>query len=118
MITAPRNLPRFLPTLTEVVQPAALSRAPVAPIPQVDPDVELNLDLGPDLDAIVQSAMQRVTGVIEQRVREQTEAMFRTVVNEQVQACIEGFRQELEVVVRQAVTDTLGAGGAAGSSKK
>lgn len=114
MITAPRNLPRFLPTLTEVVQPSALASAPVAPIPQVDLDADLNMDL----DAIVRSVMQRVTGLIEQRVREQTEAVLRTVVNEQVQACIERVRPELEVVVQQSVTDALAAAGAPGSLKK
>lgn len=96
MSTPPRNLPRFLPTLTEVVQPSGLSGA--------------SASAAPDMEEIVQSVMQRVALATERRLREETEAMVRALVNEQVQALSERLRQELESVVRQAVADALRLG--------
>ncbi|MEI8168826.1 MAG: hypothetical protein WCG50_04060 [Rhodoferax sp.] len=93
MTTSPRNLPRFLPTLTEVVQPGAAKKEEVAATP--------------DLENTVWFVMQRVDMVIERRLREETETMLRTVVNDQVQTLTTRLRQELEVVVRQAVSEAL-----------
>lgn len=94
MSTQPRNLPRYLPTLTEIVQPYA-----VAPRPDVS--------ASPGLEDTVWFVMQRVDMVIERRVREETETMLRTVVNEQIQSLTVRLRQELEGVVRQAVSEAL-----------
>ena len=96
MSTPPRNLPRFLPTLTEVVQPSGLAGT--------------SASAAPDMEEIVQSVMQRVALTTERRLREETEAMVRALVNEQVQALSERRRQELESVVRQAVADALRLG--------
>ena len=93
MSESPRNLPRFLPTLTEVVQPPERAHVPVPATP--------------DLEETVWFVMQRVDMVMERRLREETESMLRSVVNEQVQALSARLRQELEVVVRQAVADAL-----------
>jgi hypothetical protein len=98
MSESPRNLPRFLPTLTEVVQPPERAHAPVL--------------ASPDLEETVWFVMQRVDLVMERRLREETESMLRSVVNEQVQALSARLRQELEVVVRQAVADALAQRGA------
>lgn len=95
MTTTPRNLPRFLPTLTEVVHPSGLVRT-AAPAT-------------PDLEEAVWFVMQRVDMVIERRVSEETEVMLRTVVTEQVQTLRLRLRQELEDVVRQAVSEALTA---------
>ena len=99
MSTPTRNLPRFIPTLTEVVQPRA-----VAPRAEVS--------ASPGLEDTVWFVMQRVDMVIERRVREETESMLRTVVNEQIQTLTVRLRQELEGVVRQAVSDALALGDA------
>lgn len=94
MSTPFRNLPRFLPTLTEVVQPSSVA-----------PRVEVSAS--PSLEDTVWFVLQRVDMVIERRVREETENMLRTVVNEQIQTLTLRLRQELEGVVRQAVSDAL-----------
>ena len=93
MSTTARNLPRFLPTLTEVVQPPGLARTSAAVMP--------------DFEDVVQSVMQRVNLTIERRLLEETEALVRTLVTEQLQALSPGLRQELERVVRQAVADAM-----------
>lgn len=93
MSTTPKNLPRFLPTLTEVVHPSSLNRATVVAMP--------------DIEDTVRFVMQRVNQVIEHRLREEADAMLRTVVAEQFQTLGVNLRQELEVVVRQAVSEAM-----------
>ncbi len=93
MSTTPRNSPRFLPTLTEVVKPKSPVKAPVPATPE--------------LEDTVWFVMQRVDMVLERRIREEAAAMLRTVVNEQVLTLTVRLRQELEEVVRQAVSDAL-----------
>ena len=93
MSTLPRNLPRFLPTLTEVVQPGVPTHS--------------EIPASPGLEDTVWFVMQRVDLVMERRLREETEAMLRTVVTEHVQGLSIRLRQELEIVVRQAVSDAL-----------
>jgi hypothetical protein len=88
-----RNLPRFLPTLTEVVEPPPVIRTHVAATP--------------DIEDTVWFVMQRVDLVIERRVAEELNAMLRTVVAEHVQTLAASIRQELEVVVREAVTEAM-----------
>ena len=89
----PRNLPRFLPTLTEVVDPSILA-APTVPAT-------------PDLEDAVWFVMQRVDMLIERRVREETDAMLSTLVAQQLQSLGERLRMELEDVVRLAVADAI-----------
>lgn len=88
-----RPTPRFLPTLTEVVDPSTL----------VVPEVPAT----PDLEDAVWFVMQRVDMVIERRVREETDAVLSTLVAQQLQSLGERLRVELEPVVRQAVADAL-----------
>ena len=89
----PRNLPRFLPTLTEVVDPSTLA-APTVPAT-------------PHLEDAVWFVMQRVDMLIERRVREETDAMLSTLVAQQLQSLGERLRRELEGVVRLAVADAI-----------
>lgn len=93
MSTTPRNLPRFLPTLTEVVHPSSVVTAAVPATPE--------------LEETVWFVMQRVDMVIERRLSEEIDAMLRTVVTEQVQTLRLRLRQELEDVVRQAVSEAM-----------
>lgn len=51
--------------------------------------------------------MQRVEGVIERRLSEETNAMVRTLVTEQMQTVQLRLRQELEIVIRQVVAEVL-----------
>ncbi len=103
MSTPPRNLPRFLPTLTEVVHAPTLARAAALTTP--------------DREEIAKSVMQRLDGLIERRLREETEAMFRTTVTEQLQTLRSDLLQELEGVVRQAVSEAFIAQAEAHKSK-
>ena len=93
MSTTARNLPRFLPTLTEVVPPPGLARTSAAVMP--------------DFEDVVQSVLQRVNLTIERRLLEEADALVRTLVTEQLQTLSPGLRQELEMVVRQAVSDAM-----------
>lgn len=93
MSITPRNLPRFLPTLTEVVPPSAL---PSASLPST-----------PDIEEIVQSVLQQVAVASERRLREETEAMLRTLVAQQLPVLQARLRHELEAVVRQAVSQAM-----------
>ena len=93
MTSAPRNLPRFLPTLTEVVQPPGAARTAVAATPE--------------LEDTVWFVMQRVDLVLERRISEEADATLRRVIAEQVQAMTARLRDELEITVRQAVSEAL-----------
>lgn len=93
MNSSPRNLPRFLPTLTEVVA------APTASLPKAS--------TAPDLEGIVQSVMQRVDLVIERRLAQEVDAMFHALVAEQLPILHERLRLELEQVVREAVSEIM-----------
>ena len=93
MSKTPRNLPRFLPTLTEVVRPPGLA--------STSPEAT------PDLEEMVQSVLQRVSLEIERRLREETDILVRKLVEDQLQTLNERLRQDLERVVRQAVSDAM-----------
>lgn len=93
MSTPPRNLPRFLPTLTEVVHLPTVERT--------------TTPAAPDLEATVSYAMQRVDSVIERRLREEADVMLRNLVTEELQSLGVRLRQELEAVVRQAVSEAM-----------
>lgn len=96
-----RNLPRFLPTLTEVVQPGPVSAAgldaPPLPAAAAAPD------------DVVERVVQRLTPVLENQLREVMASLART----QLQAFEQQLRQELAVAlhetVARAVADELAA---------
>ena len=77
MMSTSHNRPRFLPTLTEVVQPLVADK----PEPSAEPNQE----------DVVKLVMQRVDEVMAQRLPDELAAM----------------RQALESVVRQAVSEAL-----------
>ena len=93
MNNTPRNLPRFLPTLTEIVQPTTRTQSPVATTP--------------DTDEMVGFVMQRVDLLLERRLREEVDLMLDMVLTEQLKTLSDSLRQELEPVVRQAVSDAM-----------
>jgi hypothetical protein len=93
MNTTPRNLPRFVPTLTEIVEPSTLIRT----LPSTSPDFE----------EIAQSVMRQVDGVLDRRLRDDAEAMLRNMVTEQLQTLHLRLRAELALVVQQAVAEAM-----------
>lgn len=93
-MTARRPPPRYVPTLTEVVQPphapaTEAAAAAVAP--------------GLEQEEVVRRVLQRVDAMLERRLRERIAA----VVVEQVQALAPVLRDEIEVSVRQAVAEAF-----------
>ncbi len=92
MSTPPRHLPRFLPTLTEVVRNPALPPEPVA-VGRSELDAEL----------MIHRVLQRVDLALEPMLRE---AIGPIIVN-QIAAMATRLRPEVEAVVRDAVADAL-----------
>jgi hypothetical protein len=85
---AGRNPPRYVPTLTEVVKGPAAA-APAGP--------------GLSEEQLVHRIMQRVDLTLERRLRE----AVATVVLEQTRSLAPVLREEIELVVRQAVSQAL-----------
>jgi hypothetical protein len=95
MAAVPRNIPRFLPTLTEVVLPPV--QAPRAS------GNEVRAVAGVEELAIAQS--------VRSQVEAEMEALFRDAVStallEQVDGIAARVRAEIEPVLRQAVADMV-----------
>lgn len=87
--------PRFVPTLTEVVQPGqVLGLAPEAPKPVSMSQLE---------DQMVHRVMQRVDLVLERRLREAVGQLILT----HTQALGPRLREEIELVVRESVSQAV-----------
>ena len=86
-----RAPPRFVPTLTEVVQ---ASTTAAAPMPAGAPVNE---------EQLVQRVLQRIDLSLDRRVRE----AIATAVLEHTRTLVAALREQLEVVVRQAVAEAL-----------
>ena len=93
MIAPPRNLPRYLPTLTEIVPSPGLSR-------ESTPDAL-------DADKIEQLVLQRLVLVSARVLQEQLEATVRTLVAEQMPALQARLGHELVSLVRQEVSQAV-----------
>ncbi|MBK7052663.1 MAG: hypothetical protein KBF98_01815 [Rhodoferax sp.] len=91
----PPKMPRFLPTLTEIVHPPGVPRK--------------TRRATPVLEETLWFVMQRVDLVLERRIREEADAMLHSVVDERIQEASARLRQELEPVIRQAVIDAMKA---------
>ncbi len=87
--TPSRNLPRFLPTLTEVVR---------APASAVHP-----IGAAADPEQIVQRVLQRLDG----RLKASIQAAIQDMVREQMLVLEPIVMQEIEFAVRQAVRNSL-----------
>lgn len=92
MAGAPRTPPRYVPTLTEVVQPAQTpgDGAPVS-LEQLQ-------------EQVIHRVMQRVDLSLERRLRE----AIATLVLEHTRNLGPLLREEIELVVRQSVSDAVG----------
>jgi hypothetical protein len=87
--------PRFVPTLTEVVQPGSMAAAvPDAPGPSSFTQLE---------DQMVHRVMQRVDLVLERRLREAVGQLILT----HTQALGPRLREEIELVVRESVSQAV-----------
>lgn len=89
MTRAPKPTPRFLPTLTEVVQPPS----PPEPPPRADIDTE----------AMVAQVMQAISPHIETQLR----ALVVDMVQEQLRELAPRIQHDLEQMVRVAVEGAI-----------
>ncbi|MFI5446061.1 hypothetical protein [Polaromonas sp. UC242_47] len=93
--------PRFVPTLTEIVQPAA---AAVTPVPDAaDPPAPPAPDLPHLQEQMVHRVMQRVDLTLDRLLRE----TVGRLVLEHTQALAPSLRDEIETVVRQSVNQAF-----------
>jgi hypothetical protein len=88
-----RPPPRFVPTLTEVVDPASLSR--MAPNPQ------------PDMQAVIDLVQRQIQPIFERRLQEELDRLMRTMVAKQWSDLIARLQDEMDMFVRQAVADAV-----------
>ncbi|MDD2882740.1 MAG: hypothetical protein PHQ58_20165 [Rhodoferax sp.] len=93
MNNTPRPPPRFVPTLTEVVDPASLSR--LAPNPQ------------PDVQAVINLVQRQIQPIFERRLQEELDRLIRTMVAKQWSDLSARLQDEMDMFVRQAVADAL-----------
>ena len=106
MAAAPRTPPRYVPTLTEVVQPAAA------------PEDGAAISLEQLQEQVIHRVMQRVDLSLERRLRE----AIATLVLEHTRNLGPLLREEIELVVRQSVSDAVAqelvgrSGGSSGNS--
>ena len=91
MAGAPRTPPRYVPTLTEVVQPSAA------------PEDGAALSLEQLQEQVIHRVMQRVDLSLERRLRE----AIATLVLEHTRNLGPLLREEIELVVRQSVSDAV-----------
>lgn len=91
MAAAPRTPPRYVPTLTEVVQPAAA------------PGDGAAVSLEQLQEQVIHRVMQRVDLSLERRLRE----AIATLVLEHTRNLGPLLREEIELVVRQSVSDAV-----------
>lgn len=86
--------PRFVPTLTEIVQPVPLQTPAVA-----NPDTSM----APSAEVMMQRIMQRVDLVLERRLRE----TVGQLILEHTQILAPRLREEIELVVRESVSQAF-----------
>lgn len=95
MATTSRTIPRFLPTLTEVV---------LTPVPAgLPPANEERLDDRADQEAIAQSVRAQVDAEMGELLRDAVAAAML----EQVDAIAARLREEIEPILRQSVADMV-----------
>ena len=93
-MAATRSVPRFLPTLTEVVHPS-------------QPTVVVDEPLPPVIDP--QAILERVRTDVDQVLQTHLEATVANAMRDQVAFIVPRIREELEPMVRQAVADAVAA---------
>jgi len=91
--------PRFVPTLTEVVQPA-LAHEPPATSEQAEMSVALSVQLQ---EQMAQRVLRRVDLLLERRLRE----VVGQLILEHTQSLAPRLREEIEQIVRQTISQAF-----------
>ena len=94
MSTPPRNLPRFIPTLTEVVDPASLTGTAFAS--------------KPDVERVIAQVRQQIQPIFERRLQQEFDRLVRATVARQWAEVSTKLQDEMDMLVRQAVIDAVG----------
>ena len=120
-MSRPPMPPRFVPTLTEVIRPMSVPTAPTAPPAAPVNTSEASVTAAPlppatspapsaDIqEQMVQRVLQRVDLVLERRLRE----VVGQLILEHTQNLAPRLREEIEVVVRQSVSQAFDSEAAA-----
>jgi len=93
MSTDPRHVPRFIPTLTEVVDPATLDYGPDQPAPGVQ--------------ALVEEVRRQLRPAFERRLQQVYERLVKSLVTEPWDEIGQRLHGEMESLITQTVTDCL-----------
>ncbi|MBU6502082.1 MAG: hypothetical protein KGQ35_04375 [Burkholderiales bacterium] len=102
MTDAARIPPRYVPTLTEIVLPAQepatewMDMAPLEETPEPESFSSMQ-------EQVIHRVMQRVDALVEQRLHE----AIATVVQQHTQALEPQLREEIELVIRQSVSEAV-----------
>ncbi len=99
MNSAPVPL-RYVPTLTEVIEPVSLSLASVLAFSPSAPQVDACADAQ---ELIVQRVLQRIDGLLAQRLQQAVDRL----IQEHSQALAPRLREEVTLVVREAVAQAF-----------
>jgi hypothetical protein len=93
MNSPPQNHFRVVPTLTEIVQPGELL---------VQPTVVVSV-----VDGKVLPTLKQLDALIAKRVREEFDALVRTLIADQVDALQQRLHEEFQALVQHTETRTL-----------
>ena len=95
--------PRFVPTLTEVVYPASIPDLTEAKTPVANALTSPEISLRQFEDQLLHRVMQRVDLVLEHRLRE----VVSKIILNHTQALGPRLREEIELVVRESVSQAI-----------
>ncbi len=95
--------PRFVPTLTEVVHPVSVPASPDTRVPALSASSGPDVSLRQFEDQLLHRVMQRVDLVLERRLREAVSHVVLT----HTQALGPQLREEIELVVRESVSQAI-----------
>jgi hypothetical protein len=88
-----RQLPRFIPTLTEVVEAAAIPRSTIKPKAEIE--------------AVIDRVQRQVQPIFERRLQEEFDRLLRAQVTRQWADASGRIQGDLASLVRQIVLDEL-----------
>ena len=93
MSDLPRPPPRFVPTLTERVDPECLSRSSTL--------------ITPDVQALTNLVRHQIQPIFERRLQEELELLVRSMVTKQRAELSSRLQDEMDLLVRQVVMDAI-----------
>lgn len=93
-MTTPRQLPRFIPTLTEVVEPTSLKTGVACQ--------------KTEFQDLVQQLQRQIQPDLERRLQEEFDQLQQSLLGQHWQAMQLRLQRDMQQMVQQAVADYLG----------